>query len=34
MQLLYIFVVAVGDAVHVLGMLAYHQERQKTKPVA
>jgi hypothetical protein len=34
MQLLYIFIVAVGDALHVLGVFAHHQERQKTKPVA
>jgi surface polysaccharide O-acyltransferase-like enzyme len=34
MQLLYIFIVAVGDALHVSGVFAQHQERQKTKPVA
>jgi hypothetical protein len=30
---LYIFIVAVGDALHVLGVFAHHQERRKTKPV-
>jgi hypothetical protein len=30
MQLLYIFIVAVGDALHVSGLFAQHQERQKT----
>jgi hypothetical protein len=34
MQLFYIFIVAVGDALHVSGVFAHHQERQKTKPVA
>jgi hypothetical protein len=34
MQLLYIYIVAVGDALHVLGVFAHHQERQKTRPVA
>jgi hypothetical protein len=34
MQLLYIFIVAIGDALHVSGVFAHHQERQKTKPVA
>jgi hypothetical protein len=33
MQLLYIFIVAVGDALHVSGVFAHHQEHQKTKPV-
>jgi hypothetical protein len=27
MQLLYIFIVAVGDALHVSGLFAHHQER-------
>jgi hypothetical protein len=34
MQLLYIFIVAVGDPLHVSGVFTHHQERQKTKPVA
>jgi hypothetical protein len=34
MQLVYIFIVAVGDALHVSGLFAHHQECQKTKPVA
>jgi hypothetical protein len=34
MQLLYIFIVAVGDALHDSGVFAHHQERQKNKPVA
>jgi hypothetical protein len=34
MQLLYIFIVAVGDALHVLGVFAHHQEHSKTKAVA
>jgi hypothetical protein len=34
MQVLYIFIVAVGDALHVSGVFAHHQERQKTKSVA
>jgi hypothetical protein len=29
MQLLYIFIVAVWDALHVSGVFAHHQERQK-----
>jgi hypothetical protein len=33
-HLLYIFIVAVGDALHVSGVFAHHQGRQKTKPVA
>jgi hypothetical protein len=33
-QLLYIFIVAVGDVLQVSGVFAHHQERQKTKPVA
>jgi hypothetical protein len=33
-QLLYIFIVAVGDALHVSGVFAHRQERQKTKSVA
>jgi hypothetical protein len=34
MQLLYIFIVAVVDALHVSGVFAHHQVRQKTKLVA
>jgi hypothetical protein len=34
MQLLYIFIVAVGVALHLSGVFTHHQERQKTKPVA
>jgi hypothetical protein len=34
MQVLYIFIVGFGDALHVPGVFAHHQERQKTKPVA
>jgi hypothetical protein len=34
MQLLYIFIVTVGDALHVSGVFAHHQERLKSKPVA
>jgi hypothetical protein len=34
MQLLCIFIVAAGDALHVSGVFAHHQERQETKPVA
>jgi hypothetical protein len=34
MQLLYMFIVAVGDTLQVSGVFAHHQERQKTKPVA
>jgi hypothetical protein len=33
-QLLYIFIVAVGDALRVSGVFAHHQERQKTKSAA
>jgi hypothetical protein len=34
MQLLYIFIVAVGDTLHVSGVFAHRQERQKNKSVA
>jgi hypothetical protein len=34
MQLLYIFIVGVGDALYVSGVFAHHQERQKTKSAA
>jgi hypothetical protein len=34
MQLLYVFIVAVGDALHVSGVFARRQERYKTKSVA
>jgi hypothetical protein len=34
MQMSYIFFVAAGDALHVSGVFAHHQERQETKPVA
>jgi hypothetical protein len=34
MHLLHIFIVAVGDALHVSGVFAYRQERYKTKSVA
>jgi hypothetical protein len=30
----YIYFVAVVDALHVSDVFAHHQERQKTKPVA
>jgi hypothetical protein len=29
-----VFIVAVGDALHVLGVFAHHQERLKTRSVA
>jgi hypothetical protein len=33
LQLLYRFIVAVGDAQQVSGVFAHHQERQKNKPI-
>jgi hypothetical protein len=33
-QLFYIFIVVVGDALHVSGVFAHRQERWKTKSVA
>jgi hypothetical protein len=33
-NVVYIFIEAVGDALHVSDVFAHHQERQKTKPIA